>query len=52
MATKETVIQAQATRFSELFYQGKFVVPWHQRNYDWKQSNVRALCNADGIRSS
>ena len=43
MATKETVISAQAIRFSELFLRGQFVVPWHQRNYDWKQSNVRAL---------
>ncbi len=29
--------------FSDLFPQGRFAVPWHQRYYDWKPSDVRAL---------
>lgn len=40
---RHTVIKAEATLFSELFHQGRFAVPWHQRYYDWKASDVRAL---------
>lgn len=29
--------------FSELFFRGRFAVPWHQRYYDWKQDDVRSL---------
>ncbi len=29
--------------FSELFHQGQYTVPWHQRYYDWKPGDVRAL---------
>ena len=29
--------------FSDLFHQGRFAVPWHQRYYDWKPSDVQAL---------
>ena len=29
--------------FSELFFRGRFAVPWHQRYYDWKQGDVRSL---------
>lgn len=29
--------------FSELFYKGRFTVPWHQRYYDWTVSNIQAL---------
>ena len=29
--------------FSDLFHQGRFYVPWHQRYYDWKPSDVQAL---------
>ena len=29
--------------FSELFHQGRFEVPWHQRYYDWNAGHVRAL---------
>lgn len=29
--------------FSELFFKGRFAVPWHQRYYDWKQNDVRSL---------
>ncbi len=29
--------------FSELFRQGLFEVPWHQRYYDWRVGHVRAL---------
>jgi len=39
----QTVIKAEAMLFSELFHKGKFRVPWHQRYYDWKASDVRAL---------
>lgn len=38
-----TVITADAFQFSELFYQGQFKVPWHQRYYDWHPGHVRAL---------
>ena len=38
-----TVIGAEAMLFSDLFQQGRFDVPWHQRYYDWQQSDVRAL---------
>ena len=38
-----TVIDAQAILLSDLFYQGKFEVPWHQRYYDWKVNDVQAL---------
>ena len=43
IAQRHTVIKAEATLFSELFHQGQFTVPWHQRYYDWKASDVRAL---------
>ena len=39
----KTVIKAEAMLFSELFHQGRFVVPWHQRYYDWETNDVRAL---------
>ena len=38
-----TVINAEALLFSNLFHNGLFVVPWHQRYYDWKADDVRAL---------
>ena len=28
---------------SALFHQGRFTVPWHQRYYDWKADDVRAM---------
>ena len=37
------VIGAEAIVFSDLFHRGRFDVPWHQRYYDWKPSDVRAL---------
>ena len=40
---RATVIGADATLFSELFHKGRFAVPWHQRHYDWTDSNVQAL---------
>ncbi len=40
---RATVIGADATLFSELFYRGRFSVPWHQRYYDWTVTNVQAL---------
>ena len=41
--TQSTVVQAQATRFSDLFFEGRFKVPWHQRYYDWRPAEVRDL---------
>lgn len=38
-----TAIGAEAILFSELFYKGRFHVPWHQRYYDWTTEDVRAL---------
>ncbi len=38
-----TVTKAEAMLFSKLFHQGQFAVPWHQRYYDWKSGDVRAL---------
>ena len=43
IAQRRTVIGAEAMLFSDLFQQGQFSVPWHQRYYDWKPSDVRAL---------
>ena len=39
----KTVIGAEAMLFSDLFHRGRFDVPWHQRYYDWKPNDVRAL---------
>lgn len=39
----QTVIESKAMFFSDLFHQGRFTVPWHQRYYDWKVDDVRAL---------
>lgn len=38
-----TVVKAEATRFSDLFFGGRFKVPWHQRYYDWSPSEVGDL---------
>ena len=38
-----TAIGADAVLFSSLFHKGRFVVPWHQRYYDWEEKDVRAL---------
>jgi len=42
-ATQSTAIGAEAILFSNLFHKGRFVVPWHQRYYDWEEKDVRAL---------
>ena len=42
-AQRKTVIDAEAMLFSDLFHRGRFNVPWHQRYYDWKPTDVRAL---------
>lgn len=44
-STPQTVVQASAQRVCDLFHQGRFTVPWHQRYYDWEQRNVSALLN-------
>lgn len=38
-----TAIGAEAVLFSSLFHKGRFVVPWHQRYYDWGEQDVEAL---------
>jgi len=38
-----TIIQAETKKFSELFHEGRFIVPWHQRHYDWKRGNIEEL---------
>ena len=38
-----TSIQVEALSFSQLFGLGTFVVPWHQRHYDWEKVHVTAL---------
>lgn len=38
-----TVVQASAIRISQLFHQGRFTVPWHQRYYDWERRDVSSL---------
>ncbi len=43
MTSRNTAIGAEAIRLSDLFQRGRFSVPWHQRYYDWKESDVRAL---------
>ena len=42
-AMQGTAIGAEAVLFSSLFHKGRFVVPWHQRYYDWEEKDVRAL---------
>lgn len=42
-SAERTAIGAEAALFSELFHRGRFVVPWHQRYYDWTEEDVRAL---------
>ena len=41
--TQGTVISADAVLFSELFHKGRFIVPWHQRYYDWEKKDIQAL---------
>ena len=43
MTAKSTVIQSEVLTFWDLFHKGLFVVPWHQRSYDWKENNVQDL---------
>lgn len=43
MTSRNTIIGAEAVRLSDLLHRGRFSVPWHQRYYDWKESDVRAL---------
>ncbi len=42
-AAEETIITTRQRVFSHLFHAGKFVVPWHQRRYDWTKEHVREL---------
>ena len=36
-------IQAESMNLSQLFWKGKFRVPWHQRKYDWDRRHVKEL---------
>ena len=38
-----TQIKAEVLLVSELFQRGEFVVPWHQRYYDWDSTQVTEL---------
>ena len=51
---RQTVIGAEAMFFSDLFQKGQFSVPWHQRYYDWKTSDVRDLLHdiSDAIKEN
>ena len=40
---ERTVVGAEASVLSYLFYTGKFEVPWHQRYYDWTKEHVSEL---------
>ena len=42
-SVESTVVGARASRLSQLLYQGKLEVPWHQRQYDWSKENVNEL---------
>ena len=42
---RQTTLLANALLFSELFHEGQFTVPWHQRYYDWSTSHVLDLLN-------
>lgn len=37
------VIGSKPMVFSNLFYTGRFVVPWHQRRYDWEGEHISDL---------
>ncbi len=45
MTTSKTLIDAEGTRISDLLLNRRFVVPWHQRYYDWDDENVQELLN-------
>ena len=38
-----TQIKAEVLLVSELFLRGSFIVPWHQRYYDWTSTEVKEL---------
>ena len=40
---KSPHVQAQALNVAELLRRGRFVVPWHQRYFDWRDDEVDAL---------
>ena len=41
--TSSTIIAARSTTFFRLFCTGRFLVPWHQRRYDWQPEHVDEL---------
>lgn len=43
LTDQNTVVTASGQRVTDLFHQGRFTVPWHQRYYDWEPRNVDAL---------
>lgn len=40
---RSTVIKSESTTFFRLFCGGRFIVPWHQRRYDWQPKQVQEL---------
>ena len=38
-----TQVRSEVLLVSDLFFKGRFVVPWHQRYYDWSKELVREL---------
>ena len=34
---------SESIAFADLFFKGRFIVPWHQRRYDWKKHHVTDL---------
>lgn len=42
-SSQNPAIKAEAMLISDLFCQGRYTVPWHQRYYDWKSADVEAL---------
>ena len=43
IATIGPAITAEAVLFANLLRKGRFVVPWHQRYYDWEKEEVTSL---------
>ena len=38
-----TKMNSVSVHFADLFFKGRFEVPWHQRRYDWKREHVVTL---------
>ena len=40
---QNTKMKSESIHFADLFFKGRFEVPWHQRRYDWKREHITAL---------